>query len=67
MSRYPTLDLIDALRPNNRKLAEVNSAAMLEREANRLVSDRWSDTVWVTGRVSATAFATVVDHLDRLA
>ena len=67
MSHYPTLDVIDGLRPGNRTLAQSPNGVALEREARRLVSEYWSDNAWITGQVSATALATVAERLDRMA
>lgn len=67
MDRFPTLDLIDSLRPNRGKLAASPKAATLEREARRLVSEYWSDTVWFTGSVPAVSLDVVAGQLERLA
>jgi hypothetical protein len=67
MDRFPTLDLIDSLRPRRGKLTASPNAATLEREARRLVSEYWSDNVWLTGRVSAASLDAVAGRLEHLA
>ena len=67
MDRHATLDLIDGLRPTNRKLSTLPNATTLERAARRLVSKYWSDAVWLTGHVPAASLDAVVDRLERLA
>jgi len=64
---YPTLNLIDSLRPNHSRLIDAPGADSLERTARKLVAEHWSDNVWLTGRVSAASFTAVVERLERMA
>jgi hypothetical protein len=67
MDPRSTLNLIDSLRPTQSKLSTLPNAATLEREARRLVSEYWSDNVWLTGHVPAASLDAVIDRLERLA
>ena len=67
MSRYPTLELIDGLRPDQSTLASSPNAAALEPEARRLISAYWSDNVWFSGHVSTASLAAVTTRLDPMA
>ena len=67
MDRYPTLALIDRLRPAAPRFAETPAAATLEHHARHLAGEYWGEGVWLTGRVPAASLATVVEALERLA
>lgn len=66
ISPFPTLALLDqALGNPLRPFSESVDAAALEVHARKLAADFWSDTVWVTGIVSAAALHRVQEELDR--
>lgn len=63
---YPTLYLIDhaeGLPPT--RFAEDPAAPCLERRACRLIAEYWSDSVWLTGKVSEVALSIVQEILER--
>ena len=63
---YSTLAAIDAARGNaGLPFAADADAPYLELRARALADEYWSETVWLTGRVSAARFAAVVDALER--
>lgn len=66
ISLYPTLGLLDQALDNPlRPFSESPDAAALEVHARELAADFWSDTVWVTGIVSAAALHRVREELER--
>ena len=63
--QYPTLTLIDRARGDaTPTFAQDADAWRLERRARELVEEFWSDTIWVTGTVSAAAFRLVCAELE---
>ncbi len=62
---FPTLSAIDAARDGATPFVTDADAAYLEARAQTLTADYWSETTWLTGRVSAARFAAVVDRLER--
>lgn len=63
---FPTLAVIDEARGAG--VAPFGSdphAARLERRARELVAEYWSDSVWFTGLVPGTSFATVCAALEQ--
>ena len=63
---YPTLARIDGARDSNTvPFASDPQAARLEDRARELADAYWSDSVWLTGLVPATAFRKVCDALER--
>ncbi|MBA2277068.1 MAG: hypothetical protein H0W06_04830 [Chloroflexia bacterium] len=65
--RRPTLEFIDrGLPASATPFRGAANADLLELHARALVAAYWSETTWLTGLVSATAFQRVVDELDRL-
>jgi hypothetical protein len=64
MPTYPTLALIDGARgAEHPRLTEHPHAAQLEQRARQLADAYWSETVWLTGHVSAAAFRAVCEGL----
>ncbi len=65
--RRPTLEFIDrGLPASATPFRGAANADVLERHARALVAAYWSESVWLTGLVSATAFQRVVDELEGL-
>ena len=63
--QYPMLTLIDRARGDARPtFAQDPDARRLERRARELVEEFWSDTIWVTGIVSAAALRLVCAELE---
>ena len=55
---YPLLGAVDQARGSgHRPFAEHANAANLERYAQQIVDQSWSEWVWLTGRVDKTRFA----------
>ena len=46
--------------------ADQPAAAELERHPHRLTGEYWGEAAWLTGRVPAASWATVVEALERL-
>jgi hypothetical protein len=64
--RFPILEFIDqSLSDGQSAFAASANAAQLEQSAQVLTVRYWSDSVWITGLVSAAAFRSVCDALER--